>query len=49
MYIATVRFWEDLFSLGGEEFRSSRCFTSDSKNMFKFNEIWSLCPEVIAI
>ena len=24
-------------------------FAINSKNMFKFNEIWSLCPEVIAI
>ena len=42
-------FGETCLALEEKSSEVVRVFTIDSKNMFKFNEIWSLCPEFIAI
>ena len=42
-------FGENCLALEEKSSEVEGVFTIDSKNMFKFNEIWSLCPELIAI
>ena len=42
-------FGETCLALEEKSLEVEGVFTIDSKNKFKFNEIWPLCHEVIAI